>query len=220
MTAPATPGETAGAAVGRRRSLWPLWALIAVFAAPILATWFYFFFPEYLPQTRSNRGEILKPAVALPEGLDLSTLDGDRFDPASLGGAWTLVYLAGGSCDPVCIDHLMQIRQIRLGLGEGRKLVERLLLIGDPSAPLDQALMDDAFSGMGVAQIDAGGLASLLGALGSGPEGLGRVYLLDPQGRIAMRYAADAPPKDILKDLERLLKGSKNWIKGANYGHN
>jgi cytochrome oxidase Cu insertion factor (SCO1/SenC/PrrC family) len=220
MTGPATPGETAGGPVARRRGLWPLWALIAVFAAPILATWFYFFFPEYLPETRSNRGEILKPALALPEGLDLSTLDGDPFDSASLEGAWTLVYLTAGSCDQGCIDHLMQIRQIRLGLGEGRKLVERLLLIGDLSAPVDQALLDDAFAGMGVAQIDGGGLAALLGALGSGPEALGRVYLLDPQGRLAMRYAADAPPKDILKDLERLLKGSKNWIKGANYGHN
>jgi hypothetical protein len=34
-----------------------------------------------------------------------------------------------------------------------------------------------------------------------------------------MRYAADAPPKDVLKDMERLLKASKNWIKGAQYGH-
>jgi len=220
MTRPATPGDTVGGAVGRRRSLWPLWAMIAVFAAPILAAWFYFLFPEYLPETRSNRGEVLKPAVTLPEGLDLSTMDGEPFDPASIEGAWTLVYLAAGSCDQACIDHLMQIRQIRLGLGEGRKLVERLLLIGDPNGPVEQALIDEAFAGMGVAHMDAGGLAALLGALGSGPEGLGRVYLLDPQGRLAMRYAADAPPKDILKDLERLLKGSKNWIKGANYGHN
>jgi hypothetical protein len=35
-----------------------------------------------------------------------------------------------------------------------------------------------------------------------------------------MRYGTDAPPDDVLKDLERLLKGSKNWIKGASYGHN
>ena len=149
MTGPATPGETVGGAVGRRRSLWPLWTMIAVFAAPIVATWFYFFFPEYLPETRSNRGEILKPAVTLPEGLDLTSMDGEPFDPASLEGAWTLVYLTAGSCDQACIEHLMQIRQIRLGLGEGRKLVERLLLIGDPSVPLDQALMDDAFDGDG-----------------------------------------------------------------------
>ncbi|MFZ0789696.1 MAG: hypothetical protein WAM94_08740 [Chromatiaceae bacterium] len=205
---------------GPKRSLWPLWAMIAVFAAPVVATWFYFYFPQYLPQTRSNRGEILSPPVALPEGLALTTPAGEPFDPASLNGAWTLVYLAGGACDQACIDHLIEIRQIRLGLGESRKLVERLLLVGNPSAPLDQALMASAFDGMRVAQTDAGGLASLLGSLGAGSEGLGRVYVLDPMGNLMMRYAADAPPKDTIKDMERLLKGSKNWIKGANYGHN
>lgn len=212
--------QAVGEAAPARRGLWPLWALIAVFAAPVVATWFYFFFPQYLPETRSNRGEILSPPVSLPGGMALTTPDGTPFDPSSLRGAWTLVYLAVGVCEQACIDHLIHIRQIRLGLGEGRKLVERLLLIADPSAPLSQILEGDAFAGMGVALTDGGGFAALLGALGSGPEGLGRIYLLDPQGRLVMRYAPDAPPRDTLKDLERLLKGSKNWIKGANYGHN
>lgn len=34
-----------------------------------------------------------------------------------------------------------------------------------------------------------------------------------------MRYAVDAPARDTLEDLEHLLKASKNWIKGAQYGH-
>ena len=169
-------------------------------------------------------GERLADALAvlesqLDEGLALRTSEGGSFDPASLHGAWTLVYLAGGACDQACVDRLTQLRQIRLGLGEGRKLVERLLLLGDPIAPVDEDLMARAFEGMGVARTDEAGLGSLLDALGSGPEGLGRVYILDPQGRLMMRYGADAPPDDVLNDLERLLKGSKNWIKGAQYGH-
>ena len=44
-------------------------------------------------------------------------------------------------------------------------------------------------------------------------------FLIDPMGNLMMRYAADAPPKDMLKDLEKLFKASKNWIKGAQYGH-
>ena len=220
MSGPAVSPQRVGRVQRPGRRLWPLWAMIVVFAAPVVATWFYFFFPQYLPETRSNRGEILHPPVSLPQGLALSTSGGEPFDPASLHGAWTLVYLAGGACDQSCVDRLTQLRQIRLGLGEGRKLVERLLLLGDPNAPLDEDLMAGAFEGMGVARTDEAGLGSLLDALGSGPEGLGRVYILDPQGRLMMRYGADAPPDDVLNDLERLLKGSKNWIKGASYGHN
>jgi cytochrome oxidase Cu insertion factor (SCO1/SenC/PrrC family) len=208
---------TVPAAAGHKRSLWPLWTMVAVFGAPVLAAWFYFFFPQYLPQARSNRGEFLDPPVALPDGLALTTPGGEAFDPASLNGAWTLVYLAGGVCDQVCVQNLVEIRQLRLGLGENRQLVERLLLIGDPSAPVDESLMQGAFEGMHVVQTDLGGQTALLGALASDPGGLNRVYILDPVGRLMMRYAADAPPKDKLKDMERLLKGSKNWIKGANY---
>ncbi len=215
MSAP----TTAPAAPPHRRNLWPLWAMIAVFAAPVVAAWFYFFFPEYLPEAHSNRGEIISPAIALPDGLELTTPAGEPFDLASLEGAWTLAYLADGTCAEDCVQRLVELRQIRLGLGDNRNLVERLLLVADPAGPLDQGLMGRAFEGMRVAGTDRDGLASLLAALGSGPEGLGRVYILDPQGRLMMRYAADAPPKDTLKDMERLLKGSKNWIKGANYGH-
>ncbi len=55
--------------------------------------------------------------------------------------------------------------------------------------------------------------------LGEGSDSLDRTYILDPMGNLMMRYAADAPAKDTLKDMERLLKASKNWIKGASYGH-
>jgi cytochrome oxidase Cu insertion factor (SCO1/SenC/PrrC family) len=194
--------------------------MIVVFAAPVLATWFYYFFPEYLPEARSNRGEIINPAIGLPEGLELRTPDGAPFDPNSLQGAWTLVYLADGGCSEPCTQSLVELRQIRLGLGENRNFVERLLLIADPQGPVDGDLMERAFEGMRVAEMDRSAAERLLSALGTGPEGLDRVYILDPQGRLMMRYPAGAPPKDTLKDMERLLKGSKNWIKGASYGHN
>jgi cytochrome oxidase Cu insertion factor (SCO1/SenC/PrrC family) len=208
------------APAGRRRNLWPLWVMIAVFAAPVVATWFYYFFPDYLPEARSNRGEIINPAIGLPEGLDLRTLEGAPFDANLLEGAWTLVYLADRACSQSCVQRLVELRQIRLGLGENRNFVERLLLIADPQGPVDQGLMDGAFEGMRVAVMDRSASERLLSALGSGPEALDRVYILDPQGRLMMRYAADALPKDTLKDMERLLKGSKHWIKGASYGHN
>jgi hypothetical protein len=55
--------------------------------------------------------------------------------------------------------------------------------------------------------------------LGEGSAAQGRIYIADPRAELMMRYGADAPPEDTLKDMERLLKGSKNWMKGTNYGH-
>ena len=33
-----------------------------------------------------------------------------------------------------------------------------------------------------------------------------RVFVVDPLGQIILRYATDADPKDILKDMDRLLR--------------
>jgi len=204
-----------------KRNLWPLWAMICVFGAPVVATWFYFFFPEYLPQTHSNRGELLNPTVPLSDGLGLTGpgTGSDPFDLEAIKGSWTLVYLTGDGCDAACVERLTQLRQIRLGLGESFNLVQRLLLTPPESPPIDQTLLADAFEGMHVARLSADGEAQLMDTLGEGSAAQGRIYIADPRAELMMRYGADAPPEDTLKDMERLLKGSKNWMKGTNYGH-
>ena len=75
------------------------------------------------------------------------------------------------------------------------------------------------YPGMHVALTDQAGGERLLGLLGGGNTALDRVYILDPMGNLMMRYAPDAPAKDTLNDMGRLIKASKNWIKGADYGH-
>jgi hypothetical protein len=110
---------------------------------------------------------------------------------------------------------LIELRQIRLALGESRYVVERLaVLVGDgatePGGPL---------AGTEVTRASSDRAAQLEAFFGPGPDIWDRVYIVDPFGNLMMRYAAEAPAKDVLKDMERLLKASKNWIKGAQYGH-
>jgi hypothetical protein len=88
-----------------------------------------------------------------------------------------------------------------------------------PDAKEEGAALATEFEGMQVALSDAAGDVRLLDLLGTRAAGLDRLYILDPMGNLMMRYAPDAPAKDTLKDMERLLKASKNWIKGAQYDH-
>jgi len=204
---------------GKKRSTTSLWVMVAVFAAPVIAAWFFYLNPEYLPSGRTNKGELIEPVVAVPRDLGLFTPDRAELDRSRLAGKWTLVYLAGGECDDACMEHLIAIRQIRLALGESQMSVERLLIMTDPNAAPIAARLGGELDGMLVALTDAPSGARLLDLLGEGPAALGRVYILDPMGNLMMRYAPEAPAKDTLKDMERLLKASKNWIKGAQYGH-
>jgi len=199
---------------GRPRSLAPLWAMIAVFAAPVIAAWFFYLNPEYLPTGRTNKGELIAPVVALPADLALSTQDGTDFSRDLLAGKWTLVYLAGGTCDDACRDQLIVLRQIRLALGESQRSVERLLVLTDATATDLARELSAEFAGMRIA---LGGVR-LPGLLGKGAAALDRIYILDPMGNLMMRYAADALARDTLEDMEHLLKASKNWVKGAQYG--
>ncbi len=199
-----------------RRSLAPLWAMALIFALPVVAAWFFYFNPEYLPSGRSNRGELINPPVAIPPAA-LRTPEGDPFDGERLAGRWTLVVPSRPPCAAPCLDKLAEIRQIRLALGESRLSVERLLLFTSATGA-NPALGED-LAGTLVASLGSEAAAQLLPQLGKEEALWDRVLILDPQGRLMMRYAPAAPPKDVLKDLERLLKASKNWIKGAQSGH-
>ncbi len=203
---------TAEAVQKKPRSLFPLLAMVVVFAAPVLAAWFFYFNPEYLPSTRSNRGELMQPAIPLSADLGLRNADSSPLDTDQFKGKWTLISLNAAPCEQACRNKLIALRQIRLALGETRYSVERLQILTGTEAAPDT---DDEFEGMKVALADT----RLLTALGGSETARERLYILDPVGNLMMRYAPDAPVKDTLKDMERLLKASKNWIKGASYGH-
>lgn len=219
MTRGADHEAPGGAAGPKKRSLAPLLVMVGVFAAPVLAAWFLYFNPEYLPSGRSNLGELVTPVVPLPADLELTAPGGGRVDPEAFAGRWTLVYLAGGQCDDRCRARLRDLRQIRLALGEASLSVGRLLILTDPSGQSDAAALAREFDGMQVGITDAVRGRALVGLLGQGADALDRVYILDPMGNLMMRYAREAPAKDTLQDMGRLIKASKSWIKGAGYGH-
>ena len=202
-----------------KRRLKPLWVMIAVFAAPSLVAWFLYLTPEYLPSGHANLGQIISPVVPIPARMALITPEGSPLERDALMGKWTLVFLTGGDCAGPCQSRIRDLRQIRLALGEGSLSTERLLIMVDPEAQGRDAELAREFSGMQVGRTDAAGREDLLDLLGQGESALGRIYILDPMGNLMMRYASDAPAKDTLKDMGRLLKASRNWIKGAGYGH-
>ena len=201
-----------------RRSLWPLWAMVIIFALPVVAAWFYYFNPEFLPEGRANRGELIQPVRPWPADLRLGEPDGRAFDAATMADHWTLLTVSRSPCDDACREKVVELRQIRLALGESSLVVERMaLLVGDPPQPALGATAE--FAGMREVVAPGAAVPQVTALFGPQQEIWNRIYIVDPFGNLMMRYAADAPPKDVLKDMERLLKASKNWIKGAQYGH-
>jgi cytochrome oxidase Cu insertion factor (SCO1/SenC/PrrC family) len=189
--------------------------LLLVFALPSVSAWFFYLNPQYMPSGRSNQGELIQPSIPFPGDIELRQLDGLAFNSDSLAGKWTMLALYAKGCDDNCQARMTDLQQIRLALGESSLAVERLLVLKDAPPAEELQQLSRRFQGMQIA-ITSDQLTTL------NPDPLdadNRIYLLDPMGQLMMRYAQNAPAKAILKDMERLMKASKNWIKGAQYGH-
>jgi len=128
--------------------------------------------------------------------------------------------VAEGACGETCREHLHDFQQIRLALAENQYRVQRLLILTEPTED-GAAEIEADYPGTLVITAQGDQLAALQQSFGDGTlESIREArFLIDPLGNVMMRYARQAPPKDLLQDLERLFKASKNWIKGAQYGH-
>ena len=190
-----------------------LLVILGMFALPVLLAWLWHANSDrWRPAGTTNYGELISPARPLA-AFSIPGLDGALITQEFLHGKWTLVYIGAAECDKRCRTNLYNIRQVRLALNEKIDRVQRLWVLSDGrgSQQLPALLADHP--GLKVAKPDAAKLERLLAQFGSADASVpvpGRVYLVDPLGNLMMRYPADAEPKGLLKDLERLLKTS--WI--------
>ncbi|MBE8158856.1 MAG: hypothetical protein HAW59_05645 [Betaproteobacteria bacterium] len=187
----------------------PLILMLALgILTPVAATLLFYFAP---PQTHTARGEIL-PHRRAPEKWNLG------------GEKWTLLF-AADACGALCKKRLCQMRQLRLMLPGNYFRLQRAWL-RPPAANNAPALSDitahpgcgearaAAFAGAakkvniteGVLQI-RGGWADLPPAETLPHESY--LYLIDPSGVFALRFAPATDIYAVRKDLAKLLKISK-----------
>lgn len=184
-----------------------MWALLIVTGLPFMLALYLFYNPQVLDGFgTNNRGQLVQPTVDLP-ALKMQTLDGRTFDLASAQGNWSLLLLAGSSCGDGCMQNLFHLRQIRLAMGEDRYRVRRLMLLTDGGETAGLAQRLEPFEGTQVLVGPGDTREKMLGLLAvNGDATEGRVYTIDPQGRLILSYQPNPPWKDVLKDLQHLIR--------------
>jgi hypothetical protein len=106
--------------------------------------------------------------------------------PVGAGRGWVLAVPAAERCVDRCEHTLQLLHRVQRALGvEGR----RVHPVPCPSS---------------VEEGPCRGLAAVLTAKTA-------LVVVDPMGNAVLRYAQDFSPFDLLDDLERLLRVSKNW---------
>nr|WP_200229776.1 hypothetical protein [Rubrivivax gelatinosus] len=191
------------------RSRWKLLLVLAICAAPVLASYlaFYVLRPEGAP----SQGVLIRPTRSLPADLALARLDGSPVAAAALKGQWLLVVVAPATCGPGCERRLYLQRQLREMLGRERERVDKLWLLpggGTPAPALRTAV--EAAPAVTVLRADAGALARWLEPE-PGRQLEENLYVVDPMGEWMMRLPVDPDPARVRRDLERLLRASAGW---------
>jgi len=204
----ALEGDARRTRMGRLKML----AVLAVCAAPVVASYFTYYVVR--PEGRRNYGDLIDPQRPLP-ALTARSLDGTAVPLPSLRGQWLLLSVASGACDAACEKHLYLQRQLREGLGKEKDRVDWVWLVAD-GVPVRPSLLP-AVAQATVLRVDAAQLGQWLAAA-PGQQLPDHLYLVDPLGNWMMRFPVlnageldTAAAKDIKRDLERVLRASASW---------
>ncbi len=183
---------------------WKLFAIIGVCAFPLVASYFTYYVIK--PQARTNYGDFIDFVThPIPADLNTTTLDGKPLGLKQLEGKWIMLTVDGGACAEACSKKLYDIRQLRVAQGRERDRIERVWLITD-KVPLETLLIRE-FDGTVMLRSQADAVAKWLPAE-TGATAADHIYLIDPLGRLMMRFPKDSDPNLIKKDLGKLLKAS------------
>lgn len=190
-----------------RAGRWKMIALLLVSASPVIASYFTYYVIR--PEGRRNYGELIDPQRPLPKfaGLDEQ---GRSVPLTSLKDQWLLISVADAACDEQCQKHLYLQRQLREGLGKEKDRLDWVWLRTD-AEPLAEPLKA-ATAAATVLQVDPQALAAWLQPA-TGQRLQDHLYVVDPIGNWMMRFPANADPKQIKRDLDRLLRASAFWDK-------
>ena len=193
------------------RSRAQAWILVAVFFAPLLLAFLFYYGLGFRPAGSTNHGDLISPPVPLPEVALPTVAEQGAAEETNLPAnilreKWTMVFVGDGACDARCREALTLMRQTRLALNDDLTRVQRLFLISGNCC--DRTYLNTEHAGLLLGRIDNPSGKTLLETF---PEGLdvvqrGRIYLVDPLGNLMMSYSPDAPPKGLLEDLKKLLK--------------
>ena len=201
--------DAADTAAMTRAGRWKMLLLLLVCASPVIASYLAYYVIR--PEGRRNYGELIDPQRPLPalSGVDAS---GKLLPLSALKDQWLFVSVADSACDEACQKHLYLQHQLRETLGKDKDRLDWVWLrTGSPqlSEPLKQATATAT-----VLHVDAAALANwLVPAPGQRLED--HLYVVDPLGNWMMRFPAQADPKQVKRDLDRLLKASAFWDKAG-----
>tara|TARA_R110000764_G_scaffold152858_1_gene240659 strand:+ start:1157 stop:1756 length:600 start_codon:yes stop_codon:yes gene_type:complete len=186
----------------RPRGQLKLLAICAVVFGPILVAGLMAHFNIGIPQTHSNKSDLVEPDIQL-ENWQIA------LEPVGYGAPWRLLVTSPEACTDACLQLVHEARQINVAVGREADRVEHLLALGVSLSSTQQEQLEKRFPRLQQATLSTPAYNSSVQQLPAAWQQGPQLWLVDPLGRVVLHQSAAAPGKHLLDDLKRLLKLSK-----------
>ena len=200
---------SARSAASTRAGRWKMLLLLLVCASPVVASYFTYYVIR--PQGRTNYGELIQPQRGIP-ALSGVNAQGQTVPLASLKDQWLLISVGDSACNERCQRHLYLQHQLRETLGREMDRLDWVWL-RTGAVELSPALRE-ATQSAAVLHMERTEIASWLEPA-AGAQLEDHLYVVDPLGNWMMRFPVDLEPKQVQRDLNRLLRASASWDKAG-----
>lgn len=195
----------------QQRSRWKLFAVLAVCASPLIASYFTYYVIKPKGGV-TNYGALIDPRAYPIPAMASTSLDGKPLKLEDYKGKWIMLKVGPSDCQQECQDQLFAMRQLRTMQGKEMERIERVWMITDDQ-PLETMLLR-VNDGTRMLRAPAAVLEKWLPLEGVADRASDHVYLIDPLGNLMMRFPKGAVSSDIEKvkrvhkDIAKLLKAS------------
>ena len=195
---------------------WPILIMIGVLSGVIVAG--FLLFPKTSDERNSllarlgttNFGEFVVPAVSMTD-LNLKTGDGRPWVFSEQKIKWRLIIPGAGKCIDECRELLHTTRQVHISLGKYSRRFERIYIALDDEIDSETERYMEEHPYLTVVHGKQDELEQLLEATNAPlfMEGAPlRAYLVDQEGLIMMSYTLANAGKELIEDIEHLMKYS------------
>lgn len=157
----------------------------------------YVFFPQLLPTTTTNQGQLISPSIS-----------NEQFGLVTEGRQWSLVIPLADHCNDDCEKRFYYARQVNVALGKETERVKRIMITTRSSDAAMIRGLKKKYPDMVLFEVDKQHTIDVFSAAVSHFFNGGYIFLMDPNGNIMMYYTLDKAGQPMLKDIKFLLKVS------------
>lgn len=185
----------------RRRNQIKLLAIFAVAGVPVIVAMLMYFGSFAIPTGKTNKGELIVPALSL-SAFGLQATNDGLYEETQ--GKWLLIQTGSGECETICQDMAHTARQVNILMAREQGRVARVFMTSDEQ--IYRSTLAQDYPELQYLPIDDKLQAALPGIINSEADSTWQLWISDPLGNVILHYDTTHSGYDLKDDLKKLLK--------------